>query len=620
MKKTSLAVVALLIPILSSWAVSVTVKQSGGGDFTTIQAAISSGATNITIIDSAHYVENLEIGDPDTGGPAVTLTSNQTGNNRPVITPSAAKSYTEVNNATRFAGFGLFANNSVVANLILEAQPDFNDAAMMLMATNVLIENCLFRIATNTTATLSFASPLLFVAQQGDPLSVPRAVPGGRDSNGTLVRNCEFIGVAPDANPLEPIGTGVDTNSVPDGTAGYLDEKATGKGTGQLGGYVRMECYSDGRDVFVTFEGCYFHHCRDYGIFPSNRETGPGSLNVIVKKCRFDAQAKFQFRGRGANVYVESSVFTRANQARNGDDENSAVAIQTQDGQIPSGSVSNCVFVNCGSANAQRAYYGGVNNHNGNLLTVDHCTFVDCVSGVSAGRGGAGATLSVSNSIFHQIGDNVPPSVDSFGVTLTNGSPELVGGLYLAWTNGLANFANPHKWSAVFNRSVDNTSQIIIGNCMVGSIDTEDTRTWEDALAAYQNDPATGVTGARLFAGYDTNFVGTGTVVRATPVFVNTDPDAPNAFRLASGSPGQGLGANLAPVLEPTLGTSLAGDQLTISWSQPLWMTGYALKSTPSLSSPAWTVVPGVTNFAVNYSATVTVGAGNQYFAIHKLP
>ncbi|MBI3852826.1 MAG: hypothetical protein HY298_21435 [Verrucomicrobia bacterium] len=611
MKKTSFAVAALLIPIVSSWAVSVTVKQSGGGDYTNIQAAIDSGASTITIIDSAHYVENLEIGNPDTGGSAVTLTSNQTGDKRPVITPSDAKSYVEVNSATRFAGFGLFANNSVVANLILEAQPDFNNAAMMLMATNVLIENCLFRIPTNTLATLSFASPLLFVAQQGDPSSVPRAVPGGRDSNGSLVRNCEFIGVAPDANPLEPIGTGVDTNSVPDGTAGYLDEKATGKGTGQLGGYVRMEFYSDGRDVFVTFEGCYFHHCRDYGIFPSNRESGPGSLNVIIKKCRFDAQAKFQFRGRGANVYVESSVFTRANQARNGDDENSAVAIQTQDGHVPSGSVSNCVFVNCGSANAQRAYYGGVNNHNGNLLTVDHCTFVDCVSGVGAGRGGAGATLSVSNSIFHQIGDNVPPSVDSFGITLTNGSPELVGGLYPAWTNGLANFGS-FPWSAVFNRFMNNNSQIIIDNCMVGSIDTEDTQPWDQAL--------TNVIGCRLYAGYDTNFVGTGTVFRATPVFVNNDPNAPNAFQLASGSPGQGLGANVAPVLEPKLGTSVAGNQLTISWTQPIWMTGYALKITPSLSSPSWTTVPGVTNFSVNYSATVTVGDGNQYFAILKLP
>jgi hypothetical protein len=245
-------------------------------------------------------------------------------------------------------------------------------------------------------------------------------------------------------------------------------------------------------------------------------------------------------------------------------------------------------------------------------MIVNNCTFVSCVTGVNAGSGGGSSTLSVSNSIFHQIGDNVPPSVNVDGITLTNGSPELVGGLYPAWTNGLVNFGG-NKWSAAFNRFANNASQIIIGNCMVGSIDTEDTNAWDVALA-------NGVTGARLFAGYDTNFVGAGTVTRATPVFVNTDPNAPNAFQLASGSPGQGLGANLAPVLEPRLNASQAGNQVTISWSQPLWLTGYALKSTPSLSSPVWTPVPGVTNFSVNYSATVTVGAGNQFFAVLKQP
>src|SRR5437899_7550712 len=107
MKKISCVAATLLVPAFSAWAASVTVKQSGGGDFTTIQAAINSGASTITIIDSAHYVENLESGDPATGGPAVTLTSNQTGNNRPVITPSAFKTYVEVQSTTRAAGCGL---------------------------------------------------------------------------------------------------------------------------------------------------------------------------------------------------------------------------------------------------------------------------------------------------------------------------------------------------------------------------------------------------------------------------------------------------------------------------------------------------------------------------------
>ena len=253
-----------------------------------------------------------------------------------------------------------------------------------------------------------------------------------------------------------------------------------------------------------------------------------------------------------------------------------------------------------------------MNNHNAGLITIDRCTFVDCLTGVGAGTGNTGL-LTVSKSIFHQIGDNVPPSVNAIGVTMTNGSPELVDGLYPAWTNGLASRFGTYKWSAVFNRFLNNSSRIIINNCMVGSVDTEDSRSWEQASVTDNT-----VLGCRLFAGWDTNFVGAETVTRATPVFANTDPAAPNAFQLAPGSPGQGLGANLAPVLEPTLSFSRAGNQVTISWTQPLWMKGYALKSTSSLTSPSWTPVGGVTNFGVAYSANVTIGGANQFFAVLK--
>jgi hypothetical protein len=54
------------------------------------------------------------------------------------------------------------------------------------------------------------------------------------------------------------------------------------------------------------------------------------------------------------------------------------------------------------------------------------------------------------------------------------------------------------------------------------------------------------------------------------------------------------------------------GDSLTLIW--PLSATGYTLKSTPSLSSPVWTVVPGV----ANNSVVVTVGTGNAFFRLEK--
>jgi hypothetical protein len=619
MKRNLWIVAALLVPVVASWATSATVRKDGaGGAYTTIQAAINSGASIITIMDSGTYVEDVTIGtdygspDPAASGPPVTLTSTSSGANRPVITPAAGTVFVDSRRGNQQAGFCLFANNSAVSNLIIEALPG-STGGMAIMATNVLVENCLFRIAPGYLGTLGSFSPLLFFAQQGDGSG--NVTPNGRDCNGCLVRNCEFIGVAPDAVPVEPTGTGFnDLGATNDNSGGYLLERSGAQGTGQSSGHGRADMYSDGRDVFITYELCYFHYSRDYGIFPSNYGSGAGSINVVLKKCRFDATSKFCIRGRGANVIVEDSVFTRSTQGNNGDDENSAVAINNQDGHNPSGSVKNTLFVNCGSANAQRAYYGGVNNHNSQgLMAVDHCTFVDCLSGVASGHGGGGANLSVTNSIFHQIGDNVVPAVDAIGITMTNGSPELVGGLYPAWTNGLASRFGSYKWSAAFNRFDANTSQIIIDNCVVGSVDTEDSRDW---YQAYVTDNT--VLGCRLYAGYATNFV-VGTVTRPTPVFRNTDPDAPNAFQLAQGSPGQGLGANLAPVLEPKLSFSQAGNQLTISWTQPLWMKGYALKSTSDLNLPhSWNAVAGVSSFGVAYTATVTIGAGNQFFALIK--
>jgi hypothetical protein len=641
MKRSLWIAVSLLIPVASTLAAtSVTVAKSGG-NYTTIQAALNSGASTITITDSGTYQEDLTIGTLGSPGSPVTLTSTKAGTNRPVITPLAGQLFPDTHRGDQQAGIGFFANNSVVANVIIEANPDLlanGVGGMVLMATNSVIENCLFRIATNTVGTLNSQNSLLFFAQQDSGSGGSQvAMPGGPDCNGCLVRNCEFISMAPDANPVEPTGTGYDINSVPDGSQGYLGEKAgtpPGLGTGQGSGYVRTDHYSDGRDTTITIEGCWFHYDRDYGIFPSNRQSGAGSHNFIIKNCRFDATSKFCIRARGANIVVENSVFTRWCQGNNGDDENAAVAINNQDGHIGHGSVKNCVFMNGGSAYAKRAYYGGVNNHDSTDplgMAVNNCTFVDCLTGVADAHGGSGGVnLFVTNSIFHHIGDNVPPSADVLGVTLTNGSPELVGGLYPAWTNGLVNFAidggGAFIWSAVFNRFQEKPSSVItIDHCMVGSIDTEDSRSWDQVATNGLTPPEPGVftnvLGCRLYAGYDTNFVGQGTVTRAIPVFLNQNPDALNPFQLAPSSPGQGLGANLAPVLEPKLAVAQAGSQVTISWSQPIWVSGYILKSTSSLSSPVWTAVPSVVDKGGGaYSVPVTIGAGNQYFAVRQSP
>ena len=183
MKRNLWIVAALLVPVVASGATSATVRKDGaGGAYTTIQAAINSGASTITITDSGNYVEDLQIGDTGTNGPPVVLTSTNTGNNRPVITPASGNFYENTRRANQTAGFGLLANNSSVSNLIIEALAPAA-GAMMVMADNVLIENCLFRISTNTTATLGSFSPLLFFSQEG---SGGVTVPGGRDCNGCI--------------------------------------------------------------------------------------------------------------------------------------------------------------------------------------------------------------------------------------------------------------------------------------------------------------------------------------------------------------------------------------------------------------------------------------------------
>ena len=237
---------------------------------------------------------------------------------------------------------------------------------------------------------------------------------------------------------------------------------------------------------------------------------------------------------------------------------------------------------------------------------------MDCLTGVGAGSGGTSALL-VSHSIFHQTGYSVPPAADATGATLTNGSPDLVNGLYAACTNGVARFGTT-KWSAVFNRYNNNDAMLTIDNCMVGDIALEDTRTWDEALTPDPETQQTVVTGCRLFAGYDTAFEGADTVTRGVPVFTNTDPDSPNPFALAANSPGQGLGADFSGVFGGKLSISKAGNQVTISWSLPIWIKGCVLKSTASLTNPNWTAVAGVSNNSV----TVTVGAGNQFFALFK--
>jgi hypothetical protein len=73
-----------------------------------------------------------------------------------------------------------------------------------------------------------------------------------------------------------------------------------------------------------------------------------------------------------------------------------------------------------------------------------------------------------------------------------------------------------------------------------------------------------------------------------------------------------GIPVHIPVETPPLLCFGKVGNGLSLIW--PLSATGYTLKSTPSLSNPVWTDVPGV----ANNSVVVTIGPGNQFFRLVK--
>ena len=77
-----------------------------------------------------------------------------------------------------------------------------------------------------------------------------------------------------------------------------------------------------------------------------------------------------------------------------------------------------------------------------------------------------------------------------------------------------------------------------------------------------------------------------------------------------AGQAGQGVLQADAYLTPPTLTVKLSGKNVVLTW--PAAYSGYVLESSPSLSAPSWTPVPGVTGT----SATVPIGAGNAFFRL----
>jgi len=201
------------------------------------------------------------------------------------------------------------------------------------------------------------------------------------------------------------------------------------------------------------------------------------------------------------------------------------------------------------------------------------------------------------------------------GVTITEENPFLVNGLYPAWELTYAN-GGPDQWSAVFNHHKSNASRMVIENCLVGDIASEDTRDWATALTEGS------LLGCRLTTGYvgPTDEVqGVETVVRGTPIFLNTDLSADRPYELAPGSPGQGLGINwdaCETAEPPVLSIASQDGAVVLTWPAP--SSGLTLQAAGGLASPVnWQPVtePPVVEGGMN-KVVLPAGAVAQYYRL----
>ena len=508
------AAFAVLLAAPAAWSVSVEVNKSGddsvaGGPYLTIQAAIDycqsadDGDDVVTITDSGLYEENFWIGKEEENIAPVHLTSNKTGDERPVISPLEALGpffETHRDPPDRYAGTAITSNGSKLSNVILESNPDTGvgdgASALHLEANGAIIENVLIRPRAGTSGTTKYPNTGIFLSQEGYG-GVPE--PNGRMCDDVVIRNCEFLGVATDAQ-AEP-------------TMDYPDGFLLSGENGQFATFVRCDAFTDADDMIidVLFDNCSFEYSYDAGLFPSNRgSSGLGAINWTIRDCYFDAFGKFAVRSRGTNLTVERCIFRRTNQGNHGDGENSAVAQQTQGGNSPDTTVSNCLFVNCGGVYSKKPYYGGVRNHSGGFMKVNHCTFDLCNNGVSVG---SGEETVVSNCIFNRIGYNQAPAIWYDGFPPETDEP------FPTWES--ENFEA--GWVAVFNNP--NDMPFTVNNCVVNDLADEDARTWEET---------TELAGTRLYAGFPGD---SDTVIRADPGFANMDVTAADPYALAEGSP-----------------------------------------------------------------------------------
>ncbi len=525
MKPRVLYLMAVCTVLLSNagWALDISVSKAG--PVTSIQQAVDQIGEQggvITITDSGTYEESILIGDDSANkGQPITITSNKTGNERPIISPlSAVGPFIEANKSERVANVAIMINGSKLSNVILEGNPDAEGAtgngacALFVLADDFVMENVLVRPRAGTNGTVLFPNSAVFLAQDGEG-GVARS--NGRTCTGTIIRNCEFLGVATDGTSEPTV----------DGSHCFL----TSGENGQFATFVRTDHHtnSDNQNVVITVEKSTFKYSYDAGIFFSNRSGSRGKMTLNVRDCFFDAFGKFQVGCRGVWLNCERSIFSRACQGNHGDGENAAIRMQEQDGRIPDADISNCLFVNCGGEYAKKAYYGGVNNHNGGVVNVNHCTFDLCCSGVTLNDPKAQSVLNVSNCIFSRIGYNQAPAVD------VAGSYPAIEEPYILWFS--EKFDADAKISAVFNKFRDNPNgEFNVNNCIVFDI--------ADEQADYL--PGDDLPDGSVLAAGEITM---NNVVRVDPQFANLELLSAKPYDLKADSPAIDIGVTALPAL-----------------------------------------------------------------------
>jgi len=420
----ALAVVSLLLMGTTVQAETVTVKQDGGADFTSIQAAIDSiNATDgdpdvIQILDSAVYEEQVVLG----GLPPIDQASGDfigdlVAQNRDPLTlrgPDSGDRPTISPNAGDIINYGVFEDNP----------GDNFAAALVYFGKNITIENVNVQqpgdgpYGVNGQGVEITFRNVLFNMKPGT---------GGPGEDYMNLNNSDRVADYYDQTPNDVLFDGCVWDGMMDDGTKYPNTFVYYHGTNGEG----VDGVEQKNVTPITFRDCTFMNAGDDLTRLRSYDANQDDVNQSMINCVFKDNEgnSVNFDGGGEKV-ASRCIFSNNVNGLSADlpqGDNAAIRIRGRSGRTGTVTISNCIFSNNASLDAYADPAGDqwaavlVNNDGDDgPITIDHCTFDGNGVGVRFADGSARPrTAVISNSIFsNNIGA---------GITANGLSPSYVG-------------------------------------------------------------------------------------------------------------------------------------------------------------------------------------------------